>query len=506
MPEPMKLKFVWQPKQQKLLQLTDDSKATWLGYGGSRGGAKSHAGRNILLLRRIKIPGSKGCIFRRTYDLVRENHVDPLLREFPFMRSWYHEGHKELRLPNGSVLAFRYGETRKDVESMIGKEYMDFLCDQAEAFTEHELTVMKSCVRTPGKPESFCKFILTFNPGNVGHKFLQRIFYDRDYRGEEKPEDYTFIQAFAWDNVEWSRAALETDGLTVEDYYAWDSDKRFNYFVTRTQEGKKLNALPPALRVGWLLGSMDQFAGQYFDIFSMERHVANVFPDSWMSKWIGIDWGFAHNSAAHWCSQVKNDLTAVYREFCGAGRSPRALAQEIVDRTPPEERPYIRGIGLSHDAFARRDERDSAAEQMAEVFVQAGMPYPVRAGRDVVGSAARLYSMFDQNEIVIHPSCQELIKVIPMVTRDPQNAEKTIKFDGDDAFDSLKHALQVRQPSDKVPQRQLIYREASAIQDPLSRWFFLTRRLKRQQNDVVLHNPPMSVFESEARNGFLEKW
>lgn len=492
---------VFYPKQTQFLNLVNSSPATTLGYGGSRGGMKSHTVRRIILMRRFQFKGTKACILRRTYDLVRENHIDKMLAEFTALRDWYHIGDKELRLPNGSAIAFRYAENPGDVDAMIGKEYMDFFVDQGEVFTESEHNVMKSCTRWPGVNPSQCKYIVTFNPGNIGHAYLQRIFYDKKFNSREREQDYAFLHAFGWDNPEWSRTELERDGLTIEDYFKWNDDQRFQYFITRSQYGRELNALPEAMRIGWLMGRMDQFAGQYFDIFSFERHVVRCHPQPWMSRWIGIDWGFAHNASAHWLSQIKENLMGVYREFLAKGRSPKALAQEIVDKTPIEERKFIMGIGLSHDAFAKRDERDSAAIQMGEIFTANGMPHPRPAGKDVIGTAARIYELFRSNEIVIDPSCANLTQVIPMITRDKDNPERTIKFDGDDAFDSLKHALQVRQPMDEMPMQNRVLEHAKTIQDPFSRWFYLTKRLKKHESPVVA-NPPMSVFEREARNGF----
>src|SRR5487761_2500115 len=186
---------VFQPKQAALRKLVENSPATWIGYGGSRGGAKSHAARLLMWKRCEDWPGTRRCIFRRTYDLVRENHVEKLFAEYPALRQLYHLGDKELRFPNGSVIAFRYGETPNDIENFIGKEYMDIFVDQAEMLTERELNTLKSCCRWPGTRDDQCKFILTFNPGNVGHAFLKRIFFDRNYNEREHAEDYAFVQA-----------------------------------------------------------------------------------------------------------------------------------------------------------------------------------------------------------------------------------------------------------------------------------------------------------------------
>lgn len=483
----LQLRIPLQPKGSKLLSLIQSSPATTIGYGGSRGGSKSYHGSRVILLLAITEPRIKVCIIRRTYDLVRENHIDPLLAQFPFMRPWYRKGDKEILLPNHSVIAFRYAENSGDVDGMIGKEYKYILLDQAEAFTEREMVTIKSICRWPGA--SPAKLVMTFNPGNIGHAYLQRIFFDRKYNPNENPADYVFIQAFGWDNIEWARAALYEDGIKGDCegrqcgqcqscvYYSWDNDRRYEYFVTRTQQGRELNALPQAMRIGWLMGRMDQFAGQYFDIFSRDRHVAVCRPEPWMDRWIGIDWGFAHPASTHWCSQIKPNLTAVYREYVTKGHSPKALAQEIVDRTPVEERRYVRGIGLSHDAFSQRDERDSTAKLMNEVFRQNGLPVAAHAGKDVVGTAARLYEMFRSNEIVIDPSCQKLIEVLPMVTRDDKEPERPVKFDGDDPYDSLRHALQVRQPASEVPKEVMVWAEANKIEDKFERWWFLRNNL-----------------------------
>lgn len=347
------------------------------------------------------------------------------------MQAWYNVQDKELRLPNGSVLCFRYGERRADINDFIGKEYMDMLVDQAEMLTEPELNTLKSCVRWPGQPDGKCKFILTFNPGNVGHAFLKRIFF------EQKDADHEFIQAFGWDNVEWCRTALQADGLGESDFYAWDNQTRFKYFVTRSQYGRELDALPKAMRLGWLLGSMDEFAGQYFDVWSPDRHVKRVALEEWHNRWLGIDWGFGHEAACMWFGKPEYKLTSVYREFVAAGRSPRALAQEIVDRTPQIERKRIERIWLSHDAFAQRTEADTVAEQMADVFRAAGMPSPSVGGKDPKGAATLIYDMLRADEIAIDPNCVRLIGCIPMISRDEDDKEKTVKFEGDDPYDAL---------------------------------------------------------------------
>lgn len=498
-----------QPKQAELHGLVEHGQATWLGYGGSRGGAKSGGGRRVVLSAAIRQPNTTFCILRRTYKAVKENHIDKILAEYPILRDGYRVGDSEILLPNKSKIAFRYAENTGDVEAMIGSEYAIFMVDQAEQFNEHELVTMKSCARWPGLPPERCKFILTFNPGNVGHAFLQRIFYDRkfwtmdgrlitekesDKQGsiewKEIPSQYAFIQAYGWDNVEWGRSVLESQGLTENDFYSWDADKRFDFYIHQTQFGREQNALPQALRIGWLLGHMDQFAGQYYDIFSRERHVSPCQPESWHTRTIGIDWGFDHDSVAEWTSQIKPDMLAVYREFSGSGRSCKALAQEIVDRTPPEERPLVQHIYLSHDAFSERDERDSNASQMSDVFKRNGMLGCSRATTDVPGRASLLYDLLRENQIIIDPRCPKLIETIPIAcidTKRPLDKRESraqlrpMKFAGDDALDAFWYSTTGRLASEPKP-HELVVREAAAeISDEFTRWWYLKKNLPQRK-------------------------
>ncbi len=329
-----------------------------------------------------------------------------------------------------------------------------------------------------------------------------------------------FIQAYGWDNVEWARSSLADDGYPGECggkvcgkcggcvFYSWDSDKRFEYYITRTQFGREQNALPAAMRIGWLLGNMDQFAGQYFDIFAPERHIAPCQPEPYHTRWIGIDWGFAHLSACYWASQIKPKLMALYREWTGAGRSPKSLAQEIVDRTPAIERSLVKHIFLSHDAFAKRTEQDTIADQMAQVFRTNGMPYPETASKDPKGRATLLYDMLgpqDPNtgknkepEIVIDPSCKKLLETLPMVCRDQDDLEKPLKFEGDDPFEGATHCLTYRMGKAKVPQENLIMEEAERITDPVARWFFINKR-RQQKPSVVIQPTVVMPWEAERR-------
>lgn len=279
---------IWlQPKQDELWRLVDESPFTRIGYGGSRGGGKSGGVRRILILRRLKYARTNGLILRRTYKELYENHLEPMFsKEFPFMRKWWSEEHKHITFPNGSKLYFGYAEHEVDVERYVGSEYGDICPEEAALFTERELEKLWGSCRWTGHPTFRAKMLYPFMPGGRGHHYLKRVFYDLDYQGDEQGETFAFIHAYGWDNVEWARIPLAEDGLTERDYYSWTDAQRRQYFVTRTEYGKKLAALrDPQLRAAWLEGSMEITEGLVFPELSPVIHDLDRYvPDAEWNK------------------------------------------------------------------------------------------------------------------------------------------------------------------------------------------------------------------------------
>ena len=423
------------------------------------------------LQRRLGHPGTRGLVFRRTYGQLYENHIEPLLRQCPMLRQFYTDKHRELRIPtdNGafSSIVFGYAEHPKDIYSYLGREYMDICVDQAEQLTEDELLLLKTCNRWPGKGANECKLALFSNPGGVGHAFLKRVFHDKQYKGNENPDDYAFLQAFGWDNVEWSRQALEKDGLSADEYYKWDNSRRLEYFITRSDYGQRLNRLPESLKIGHLMGRWDVFAGQYFDNFDEARHIRrpeDMEIEGWHPRWIGIDWGFQHDAVAHWCAQ-SGKVTNLYRELVRNRIGPRALAQEIVDRCQ-NSLEKIDAIFLSPDTFAQRTSEDSIAEQMRQIFIHNGLPSPQRADDDRVGGWMLMREMLEREELLIGSNCEKLIATLPLMSRDETRVEDCVKFEGDDAADAARYALKSRRGAGRPPVEERVLERLNACTTP----------------------------------------
>ncbi len=137
-----------------------------------------------------------------------------------------------------------------------------------------------------------------------------------------------------------------------------------------------------------------------------------------------------------------------YREFVTRRTPPRELAREIVRRSvlsdTPDSRERIDAIYLSPDAFARRTDEASIAEQMGDIFVAAGLPRPTPADDDRIGGWMLMYQMLDSGEWVLTDNCIELIRTLPNLVRDQARIEDVEKMDGDDTADAARYGLKSR--------------------------------------------------------------
>lgn len=257
-------KFALQPKQQLFYDKIESTQTTF--FGGAKGGGKSMGLRLIMLLRRMKYPGTSGAIFRRTFPELEANHIHPMLTQFPELNKYYHAGKKTLFLPNQSILKFRYVDKTRDLGKYQGEEYDDLAIEEAGQWPESWFRTLQGSNRS-GKPGIRPRTLLTGNPGGIGHAWLKRLFVDRKFRPNEDADDYAFIQAFVYDNTN----LLENDPAYV----------------------RRLEAEPnEALRKAFLHGDWNIFAGQFFSEIS--AHVHLIKPFEIPAHWNRFEIGRAH--------------------------------------------------------------------------------------------------------------------------------------------------------------------------------------------------------------------
>jgi phage terminase large subunit len=265
----MRIEIKLQPKQREAFDKSMETPITF--FGGARGGGKSFLIRAREVYRRLKYPGTKGLIVRKTYPELLSNHIRMFFVEYPETSHWFHRGEKAIFWPNGSITEFSYMKTTDDVYTYQGREYEDISIDEVTQHEEEVVKILRASNRTT-KSDIKPTMLLTGNPGGVGHGWIKRLFIDRKLEEGEHPGDYAFIQSKVYDN----QALMKAD----PDYI------------------KRLQALPEDRRRAWLEGDWDVFSGQIFSEFRRERHVISpLIPSRNFEHIVGMDWGYSEKAA-----------------------------------------------------------------------------------------------------------------------------------------------------------------------------------------------------------------
>ena len=292
-----------EPNEKQKLFLA--AKTKHVGFGGARGGGKSWGIRAKATMLSLNYKGIKVLIVRRTYKELWNNHIEPLKASLKGIAT-YNKTDKVFTFLNGSMIIFGYCNNDGDLDQYQGAEYDVIFLDEATQLDESWIKKITACCRgVNGFPK---RIYYTCNPGGRSHGYIKRLFVDRKYEGNEKPEDYTFIQSLVTDN----KALMESD----PDYVA------------------TLENLPPKLREAWLYGSWDIFEGQFFEDFIDNpehyddrrwTHVINPLPLEAvraMKIYRSYDFGYAKPFSCGWWG-VDRDGT-VYRiaELYGCTKEP----------------------------------------------------------------------------------------------------------------------------------------------------------------------------------------
>lgn len=464
-----KFQFRWQPKQWLIRQAIRNARATHIGFGGSRGASKSHTGSQTILDLSFEFAEIKSLAIRRTYKEVYANCIGPMLQRWPVLRSWYRgpgsTGWPTIHLPNGSEIVFGYAENKLAIYDFQGDEFAFILVEEATHFNEEQLRFLDTVNRWTRNKDIIPKTLWTMNPGNVGHDFIKRVMVDGDFQENEDPKDYYFVQAFGWDNVEWCRNALREDGLTQKDYYSWAPKRQFDYFIKRSDYGRKLWALPKQDRDAHLFGDWDSFVGQFFGEFSRRIHVVKPFtiPSYWV-RFCSFDWGFTSPACCLWHAISPEGRVYTYRELYVTGKDSAWLGRRCRELSGNEEIRYCAGDPSCWDA--------TRGVSIAEVMAQNGWAM-VQAENDRKNGWARCrqflsYEQNEQGQLTREPgwqffeTCVNTIRTIPAVIHDEHDPEDIDTKGEDHAPDTWRYGAMTRTPATITPLDVMDYEYAEA--------------------------------------------
>ena len=411
---------------------------TAVGYGGARGGGKSH-----WLLAQMgvddcqRVPGLK-CLLLRKVGKANLEHFEDLRRKlFTKLGHEFSAFRGILTFHNGSRIIAGHFQNEKDIDAYLGLEYDVIGIEEATTLTARKYQDITTCCRT-SKPNWRPRIYSTTNPGGVGHGWYRKRFIEP-----------------------WQRRA-ETETRFIA---ARVSDNRWN----NPEYIRVLEGLGGWQRRAWLDGDWDIAAGQFFTTLRREVHVVADFDDTRAREWFAaLDYGFAHYTVALLgCTDGDGNLFVVdehaERLWLPQRHGPAIKAMLARHRvansrwgianSQAEARPLevadLKRFVAGADVFSRQSDGTTIAAQYAKHGITLRC-----ANTDRVNGWAEILTRFGDVEANIRPSlfihqrCGRLIETLPTLQHDPNRPEDVLKIDadeegvgGDDAADCLRYLV-----------------------------------------------------------------
>jgi len=378
------------PKQKQFCQ----SRTRYTAYGGARGGGKTHVLRLKAFGGALTYPGIRILIVRREYPELEQNIILPMRKMIPIEIASYNGSMRMFFFVNGSIIKFgHYGPN--DDDEYQGIEYDWIFIEEATQFTERQFRTLGADLR--GVNSIPKRMYLTCNPGGVGHMWVKRLFIDREYRENERAEDYSFIHATVDDNPQLLKASPE--------------------YV------QMLDLLPEDIRRAHRYGDWDALAGTFFPEFRRETHVIAPFvrvPAEW-KKYRVFDYGL-DMLACLWIAVDFDGRCYVYREVQQSDLIVSAAANLMLDLTPTCE--HIEATIAPPDLWNRQ--KDSG-RSMAELFAENGLGL-LRASNNRVQGWMALKELLkpmrsdeDRPGLLVTQECKGLIRNLSAIQHDEKN-------------------------------------------------------------------------------------
>jgi phage terminase large subunit len=237
-----------------------------------------------------------------------------------------------------------------------------------------------------------------------------------------------------------------------------------------------LEALTGYMRDRLLLGLRVAAEGMYFTEFDPRLHVVEAFdpPADW-TRWISVDYGFAHPFVALWFARERpGGRIYVYREVSAAGLRDEQQAALIIERSAGER---IAQVVLDPSMFNQRGEQNRPS--IATVYAQSGVQRIApgmnnrKQGWAIVrralahGALVAEQRGVDATDLprlrIMGARCPNLVRNVPAMVMDSLDPEDVADKVGhartpDDEVDALRYGLCAEaQPSAPSEPRSLVF-------------------------------------------------
>ena len=432
------------PNRKQFMFLNSTTRHT--AYGGARGGGKSWVIRQKAFMDAKNYAGIRICILRRTLVDLLKNHLEPLKLMTKGDAKWNGKDYC-FYFRNGSIIQFAYCDNDKHADHFQGIEYDEIFIEEATQLQEDwTKKIAASCRGINDFPH---RVFYTCNPGGPGHQYIRRLFVDRNFKRNEKPEDYSFIQAKVTDNKILQKYSPE--------YVSF------------------LDNLPPKIREAWRDGSWDVYSGQFFDFVNdpdhyddkLWTHVINPFrPRPNWPVFRSFDWGTFRPSSVGWWVLSEDDVLYRIMELytvqhsggeampdMGTGWPSEYLFQQIarIER----EHPWLAGkriTGVADPAIFKHQDGPSVAEKgmLYGVYFQEGDNNRI-PGWDQVRYRMQ-FNQYGQPRIQFFKNCRDTIRTLPLLEHDEHILEDVNTKMEDHAADDIRYMCQLRKVKPLVPE------------------------------------------------------
>ncbi len=446
----LRAKILLQPRQllasaaARSCDLADGPTA--VGYGGARGGGKSH-----WLLAQMgaddcqRVPGLKCLLLRKVGKANMENFEDLRKRLFGRLPHEFSAYRGVLSFSNGSRIIAGHFQAEKDIDAYLGLEYDVIGIEEGTTLSSRKHQDITTCCRT-SKPNWRPRIYSTTNPGGIGHAWYRTKFILPF--AESRERETRFVPAKVGDN-------------------------RFN----NPEYTKVLANLTGWQKRAWFDGDWDIAAGQFFTTFRRDVHVIEDFDDLRAREWFAaLDYGFTHYTVCLLgCTDGDGNMFIVdehAERLWLPQRHAEAIKAMIARRKAPQSRIGAQGsrkLEISDlkrfvagaDVFSRQSDGSTVAANYGKHGINLRV-----ANTDRINGWAEILQRFGdvdagiRPKLFIHRRCARLLESLPSLQHDPSRPEDVLKVDadedgvgGDDAADAFRYLIATKTRS--VVQRKL---------------------------------------------------
>lgn len=413
----------------------------YVGFGGSRGGGKSHAVRAKATMLAIQYPKIKILIVRRTFSDLTRLYIRPLQTAYSVFPSSvqpaYSSDGKIFVFPNGATIEFAFCANDADANNYRGLEWDVIFLDEATDYTEYAYMLFNSCIRGANKLPK--RMYVTCNPGGPGHAHIKRLFITQEYRRHENAKKYTFIHARVWDNLPLLMADESfADAIKARKKKGPISEDTIKECMYASDYVQTLANMPEDMREAHLEGNWDVFSGMFFPEWDEDAHTVEDFEiPYWWRKVAAFDYGL-DCFAVVWAAISPEGRMYIYRN----SEETDLPIEYAVEKYKKLTRETVNAVYAPPDMWGRTVDRGVSK---AEQFANAGLSL-IKSSNDREAGWLQIKKYLMKSDgtgksegyprMLIFKSCKYLIKNIPMLQHD----EKKVNDVDPDKDHSLTHS------------------------------------------------------------------